>query len=157
VRLRLGAAGPGEGIVGWRLGVGGDAAAREPAPPHPNGAIGVDHVVMTTPDFDRTLAELESDGFELRRIREAGDDARQAFYVIGPALLEVVGPRQPAPDGEARLWGVTFVVSDLDATAVLLGDHLGAPRDAVQPGRRIATVRREAGLGPGVAFMTPRK
>jgi catechol 2,3-dioxygenase-like lactoylglutathione lyase family enzyme len=156
VRLRLGADGPGEGIVGWRLQPGEGPAGRESAPPHPNGAIGVDHVVMTTPDFDRTLAELEADGFELRRIREAGDDARQAFYVVGPALLEVVGPRQPGSGGEARFWGVTFVVADLDATAALLGDRVGTPREAVQPGRRIATVRRDAGLGTAVAFMTPR-
>ena len=113
-------------------------------------------MVLTTPDFDRTLAELAGDGFELRRIREAGENARQAFYVVGPAVLEVVGPREPADGGAARFWGVTFVVSDLDATAALLGDLLGSPRDAVQPGRRIATVRREAGLGAAVAFMTPR-
>jgi hypothetical protein len=34
---------------------------------------------------------------------------------------------------------------------------LGDIRDAVQPGRRIATVRREAGLGVPVALMTPRR
>ena len=31
----------------------------------------------------------------------------------------------------------------------------GTPREAVQPGRRIATIRPAAGLGPAVAFMTP--
>jgi hypothetical protein len=31
---------------------------------------------------------------------------------------------------------------------------LGSVRDAVQPGRRIATMRREANLGLPVAFMT---
>jgi hypothetical protein len=46
-------------------------------------------------------------------------------------------------------------VPDIAATAAALGHLLGAPRDAVQPGRRIATLRREAGLGPAVAFMTP--
>jgi hypothetical protein len=39
--------------------------------------------------------------------------------------------------------------------AAVLGDLLGSLRDAVQPGRRIATLRREAGLGPAIAFMTP--
>ncbi len=66
----------------------------------------------------------------------------------------------PASDpdgiGPARLWGVTAVVEDLDALAARLGDRLGAPGDAVQPGRRIATLRREAGLGVPLAFMTPR-
>jgi hypothetical protein len=45
-------------------------------------------------------------------------------------------------------------VADLDATAALLGDLLGAPKVAVQPGRRIATVRADAGLGVPVAFMS---
>ncbi len=35
------------------------------------------------------------------------------------------------------------------------GDLLGEPRAAVQPGRQIATLRKEAGLGPAIAFMTP--
>ena len=59
------------------------------------------------------------------------------------------------PDGAARLWGLAFGVEDLDATARALGDLLGSPRDAVQPGRRIATLRSDAGLGPAIAFMSP--
>ena len=51
--------------------------------------------------------------------------------------------------------GISFLVADLDATAAFLGDLLGTPRDAVQPGRRIATLGREAGLGPAIAFMSP--
>jgi hypothetical protein len=47
------------------------------------------------------------------------------------------------------------VVADLDALASRLGDLLGAIRDAVQPGRRIATLRETAGLGQAVAFMSP--
>ena len=38
----------------------------------------------------------------------------------------------------------------------LAGPLLGAARPAVQPGRRIATVRRAAGLAVALAFMTPR-
>ena len=33
-------------------------------------------------------------------------------------------------------------------------DRIGAPRDAVQPGRRIATIGEGAGLGVPVALMT---
>jgi hypothetical protein len=47
-------------------------------------------------------------------------------------------------------------VDDLEATGAVLGDLLGTPRDAVQPGRKIATLRPEAGLGPAIAFMTPQ-
>jgi hypothetical protein len=43
-------------------------------------------------------------------------------------------------------------VPDLDALA---GPLLSAARDAVQPGRKIATVRRQAGLSVAVALMSP--
>jgi hypothetical protein len=46
-------------------------------------------------------------------------------------------------------------VADLDALAARLGDHLGRIKDAVQPGRRIATLSGAAGLGEAVAFMSP--
>jgi catechol 2,3-dioxygenase-like lactoylglutathione lyase family enzyme len=159
VRLRLVGKGPRRGIVGWTLGEGasGDAAG-----PHPNGAVRVDHVVMLSPDLDRTVAQLESQGFDLRRRREGptpGGSTRQAFFRAGEPILEVVqAPEETSvasdPDGRARLWGVAFVVEDMDRTAEALGELLGRPRDAVQPGRRIATLRPEAGLGPAVAFMT---
>jgi len=36
----------------------------------------------------------------------------------------------------------------------MLGAHAGEPRAAVQPGRRIATVRRSAGLTVPLALMS---
>ncbi len=118
---------------------------------------------MLTPDLDRTVEELESQGFDLRRRREGptpGGSTRQAFFRAGEPILEVVQAPEGTsvardPDGPARLWGLAFVAPDLDATAAALGELLGSPRDAVQPGRRIATMRAEAGLGPAVAFMSP--
>ena len=35
------------------------------APTHPNGALGIDHVVAITPDFDRTSAALADAGLPL--------------------------------------------------------------------------------------------
>jgi hypothetical protein len=160
VRLRLVGKGPRRGIVGWALD--GDAPA-EPAPPHPNGVVSVDHVVMLSPDLDRTVEELESQGFELRRLREGetpGGSTRQAFFRAGEPILEVVQAPDGTsvardPEGPSRLWGLAFVVEDIERTARALGELSGAPREAVQPGRRIATLRPEAGLGPAIAFMTP--
>jgi hypothetical protein len=43
----------------------------------------------------------------------------------------------------------------LERTVAFLGDRVGEIRDAVQPGRRIATLRRSAGLSVPVALMTP--
>jgi Glyoxalase-like domain len=159
VRLRLVGKGQRRGIVGWTLGGGGPS---EPGGPHPNGVASVDHVVMLSPDLDRTVGELEEQGFDLRRRREGptpGGSTRQAFFRAGEPILEVVQAPEGTsvardPDGPARLWGLAFGVEDMERTAAALGDLLGTPRDAVQPGRRIATLRPEAGLGPAVAFMS---
>jgi len=131
--------------------------------PQPNGVLAVDHVVAFTPDLDRTADALRAAGLTFRRLREEptpGGAPRQAFFRMGEVLLEVVqappGSRiARRPDLPARLWGISCLVADLDATAAHLGPLLGEPRDAVQPGRRIATLRREAGLGPAVAFISP--
>jgi hypothetical protein len=161
VRLRLSGKGTVRGITGWTLGDG--ERSGHPTAPHPNGAVAVDHVVMLTPDLDRTMGELEEQGFDLRRVREGptpGGSTRQAFFRAGEPILEVVQAPEGTsvardPAGPARLWGLAFTVEDLDEPARTLGELLGTPRDAVQPGRRIATVRPAAGLGPAVAFMTP--
>ena len=161
VRLCLGA--DGEGIVGWSFrnleqrNLAGLSACPSTTPPpepveHPNSASAVDHVVALTPDFDRTVTKLREAGLDYRRTREARNGVRQAFFALGPCLLELCGPA----DGEVRFWGLTIVVDDLDAAAERLGDRLGRVKDAVQPGRRIATLRPEAGLGIPVAFMSPR-
>jgi hypothetical protein len=121
------------------------APACEPVE-HPNGALAVDHVVALTDDLDRTSAALERAGAPLRRRAEP-----MAFHRLGPLVLEVVGGHD-----RPSLWGFVIVVADLDACARSLGPLLGDVRDAVQPGRRIATVRGEAGVPVALALMTPQ-
>jgi hypothetical protein len=164
VGVHLGA--PGMGIVGWRLaGVDPvaviDGLATEVEPPdlppaaeHDNGAVGIDHMVVVTPNFDRTAAALEAVGIPLRRIATRPDGHRMGFRRLGPAILELVEV-SGTDSGPARFWGLVVVVRDLDALAARLGDQLGGVSDAVQPGRRIATLRDSAGLGQAMAFMTP--
>jgi hypothetical protein len=142
--------------------VGGPPADRVPAPHHANGVNGLDHLVVATPDLDRTVAALTGAGLDLRRTRDAGpgsgpDGARrmQAFFRLGGTILEVVGIEGAHGGGQATFWGLAFTVDDLDATATFLGDRLGPARDAVQPGRRIATLRRDAGSSVAMAFMSP--
>lgn len=137
-------------------------AAGEPAAPHPNGVGHIDHVVAFTPNLDRTVAAGQALGLDLRRVRDEPAPAgspRQVFFRFGEPILEIAQAPDGSPlanDSPARFYGLAFVVDDIDATAAALGDRCGEPRDAIQPGRRIATVRREAGLGLPVAFMTPR-
>lgn len=163
VELWLDAA--GHGITGWTLrrisvhhDVDGLPTGVTTEPPgaetgHPNGAMGLDHVVITTPDFDRTGAALEEAGIPLRRVRDAGS-FRQGFRRLGPAILEVVeAPKMPI--GPARFWGLVVVVADLVGLRTRLAPQVGEIRDAVQEGRRIATLSQDAGLSPRIAFMDP--
>jgi hypothetical protein len=128
-------------------------AAGAPPTAHPNSAAGLDHVVIITPDFDRTAAALAAADIPLRRVRDAGR-FRQGFRRLGPAILELV-ESPDAPPGPARFWGLTVIVTDLDALKRRLQDLLTDPRPAVQPGRRIAALREAGRLSPRVAFMDP--
>lgn len=176
VRIRF-VPGDERGVLGWELAgldpsfEGGDIdgipTSRAPENGfnqaddvvHPNGAVAVDHVVVATPDLDRSIAALEAVGLEARRTRDAGrPDAprQQVFFWVGQPILELVGPPEPRGDRPATIWGLTCTVDDLDATASDLGDGVGRVKDAVQPGRRITTLRHaELGVSVPVAFMSP--
>jgi hypothetical protein len=176
VRIGLAGTDAGKGVAGWSLrGVAsteldGLATARSERelpgapPPHPNGITTLDHVVAITPALERTVAALEVAGLDLRRIREEPTPAgapRQAFFRLGPTILEVVQEPPEAieragGDHPAFFWGLAFVAPDLDATVAGLGDRVSEIRPAIQPGRRIATLRRSAGLALPVALITPR-
>jgi len=176
VRVHLAGPHAGERLAGWSLrdvegleldGLPTARSERPPpaaAPEHPNGLVAVDHVVAMTPALDRTLTALKRAGLDLRRIREQPTPAgapRQAFFRLGATILEVV---QEPPEAIERaggghaafFWGLALLAPDLDATVASLGEHAGEPRDAVQPGRRIATLRRSAGLALPVALISPR-
>jgi hypothetical protein len=175
-RIRLAPDESGLGITAWSLrGVpdpaelDGLTTTRSDRPPpdvvpaHPNGVTALDHLVVITPDLDRTVAALEVAGLDLRRIREEPTPAgapRQAFFRLGAVILEVIQEPPEAIErsgGErpAFFWGLAFSAPELDATLASLGDRVGSIRDAVQPGRRIATLRRSAGLTLPIALMTP--
>jgi hypothetical protein len=177
VRLRLIGRAAGRGLVSWSLreltGVDLDglptsrsrAPTRVAAGAHPNGVVALDHIVAMSPTLDRTVPALESAGLRLRRIRELPTPAgapRQAFFRLGGEVLEVV--EEPGgvavADGErdrpARLWGLAFVVEDIDSAVERFGADAGPVHPAVQRGRQIATLRRSAGLAVPVALMSPR-
>lgn len=174
-RIRLAGPDAGRGLVGWSLrGIAAteldglptsrsDRPAPGAVPAHPNGVTALDHVVAITPALERTVAALGDAGLDLRRIREEPTPAgapRQAFFRLGEVILELV---QEPPEAIARhgaerpafFWGLALLAPDLDATVAGLGDAAGEARAAVQPGRRIATLRRSAGLALPIALMTP--
>jgi hypothetical protein len=120
---------------------------------HPNGVTQLDHLVVFTDDPQRTTTRYAGLGLDARRVRDVGNGRTQTFFRAGEVIIELVGP-VPDVDGE-RFWGLALTVADLDACAVLLGERLGPIKDAVQPGRRIATLRhKECGLTVPIAFMS---
>jgi hypothetical protein len=163
VTLRLAGRERGTGIVEWALAgaqsadieglptrlVDAPAAAKE-RPEHPNGALRIDHLVVSTGTLDRTIASLEDAGIDLRRLRD-DRPRRMAFFRLGEVILELVEADEGSPPA---FWGLVVTVSDLDRLAADLGDRLGRVHAAVQEGRRIATVRGSAGVGPALAFMS---
>jgi hypothetical protein len=175
VALRFAGAKAGVGIAAWSLrdlsaadldGLPTEAArggVAETAGEHPNGVLAIDHLVAISPSLDRTVASLRRAGLDLRRVREEPTPAgapRQAFFRLAEVILEVVqepenvtrergGAQRPA-----QFWGLALLCSDLERTVVAFGSHVGAVRDAVQPGRRIATVKRSAGLAVPLALMS---
>jgi hypothetical protein len=72
----------------------------------------------------------------------------------GDVIVELFGPAKPAGDGPATFWDLAYTVADLDATVRRLGGAVGLARAAVQPGRRIASLRRGV-LAVPTAFMSP--
>jgi hypothetical protein len=177
-RTRISLAGEStrRGILEWSLGgiTGNEldglptTQSNLPPPPtareHPNGVLAIDHVVVMSPALDRSVQALQAAGLDLRRIREQPTPAgapRQAFFRLGEVILEVVQEpeqalqkRPGATDGPARFWGVALLTGDLDRTVARLAEHVSEIRPAVQPGRRIATLRRSAGLAIPVALMS---
>lgn len=174
VRIRLVGREQGTGIVGWSLrglpngrtdldGVptrGSDADATPPAV-HVNGVTAIDHVVLMSPDLNRTVESFATVGADPRRERDTelgGRPIRQIFFRLGEVIVEVVGTPGAAGEGPATLWGLTYVVADIDATASFFGDRAAPIKDAVQPGRRITTLRHhELGLSVRTAMISARR
>jgi hypothetical protein len=171
----LGPAADRRGLVGWSLrgalntrldGLPTEISEADPRPQasmHPNGVVSIDHIVAMSPAFARSVEALRSAGLDLRRVREEPTPAgapRQAFFRLGDEILELVQEpeeivaRAGGPDRPARFWGMAVLVEDIERAVEGLGDHGGEVREAVQPGRRIATVRRSAGLSVPLALMS---
>jgi hypothetical protein len=178
VRIELVGRGGGSGLVGWTLrsraadalgdvdgvpttwaaGMADDA--RTPAV-HANGVTAIDHIVLLSPDLDRTVTALATAGVHPRRERDAdlgGQPIRQIFFRFGETVVEVVGTPGAAGPGPSTLWGVTFVVEDIDRSADHFGDRTTPVKPAVQPGRRITTLRHhELGMSVRTALISARR
>jgi len=176
VRIRLVGRDRGTGIVGWSLrelpsdnslseldGIATSVSENPAAEPaaHANGVTGIDHVVLMSPDLGRTVEALAAIGVHPRRERDAelgGRPIRQIFFRLGEVILEVVGSPGTAEAAPSTLWGITYVVANIDATASFFGERTTPVKDAVQPGRRITTLRHEDfGISVRTAMISARR
>lgn len=175
VRVRLVGRDAGRRILGWSLrglppeDLDGDSIDGLPtttsvAPPpepaeHPVGATHIDHVVLLSPDLARTAAAIEALGIVRRGERDTetyGAPMRQIFFRLGEVIVELVGAPDSPGEGDPGFFGLAITVTDLDAAAARLGQHLGDTKEAVQAGRRIATLRhRDLGMSVATALMSP--
>ncbi len=179
----------GKGIVAWTLqgdglegvtsieGLPTTVVTGVTTPPtdaplgHSNGVTSIDHLVLMTPDVERTVSTLERLGLPCRRRRQGeayGKPMSQAFFWLGDpdggdadkVVLEVVGSPDVDPQAAeqpARFFGIAYTVANLEATGAFLGDLMKAPVDAVQPGRQITTISSKAGATVAIALMTPHQ
>jgi hypothetical protein len=120
-------------------------------------------VVVISPQLERSIRAFTSAGVELKRVRNEPTQAgapRQAFFKLDGVVLEMVQEPQDTLDREGdedrplRFWGLALKTLDLKQTVKAFGEGVSEIRDAVQDGRRIATVRRSAGLSIPVALMS---
>lgn len=183
VHQLVGTDGGAKGIVGWTLSGDIDpgitqieglpttvttGAPQATTEAHANGVLTIDHLVVMTPDVERTVAALEALGLPCRRRRQGeayGKPMSQAFFWLGnpdgtdaeKVVLEVVGSPEPDPaqtDSPAKFFGIAYTVADLEATGQFFGDLMKPPFDAVQPGRRITTISSKAGANVAIALMS---
>ena len=131
-----------------------------PSIAHPNGSIGFHHVVLMVPEFDIGKTALSNAGVHVEQGRPFGSTEKamlRSAPKMGDIELELIGPESEDRSRHWQLWGLVVAVSDIDATSELLGDLLGQVKPAVQPHRRIATLKKEAELGVAVAFLGPKE
>ncbi|MEM7092930.1 MAG: hypothetical protein AAF567_08000 [Actinomycetota bacterium] len=125
---------------GGAIPTGGEAEAAA----HPNGVVSIDHVVVMTPNADRTHDAFAGAGIEARRVRRFETKKgthRQTFYWLGDVICEVAGADDGRGDDPASWWGLALTVADIESTAAFFGDSCTPVKDAVQPGRKVTTLR----------------
>lgn len=107
------------------------------------GVIGIDHIVIRTPQAERAAALYGARlGLDMRLDREVAG-RRLMFFRCGDAIVEIAEDRSLADDADL-LWGLSWRVSDADAEQARLaarGVAVSEVRPGFKPGTRVFTVR----------------
>lgn len=127
-----------------------EVAACEAAPGASAPGWDLDHVVLLVPDLEDAVETMARIG-AAPRLRVEVKGRPTAFFRVG-AVLEVIESPVRAPS----LFGVALVTEEPLEVVILrwrsMGRDVTAARPAIQPGRRIFTVK---GTEAGLAVMSP--
>lgn len=142
-----------EGAPGWAWDEAGPdlgIAIVEPASGEPAEGWDLDHVVLLVPEVEVAVAEIHH-ALGRPRLQTEVKGRPTAFYRVGPLLEMIESPvRAPA------LYGIALVTTEPLEVVTLRwrsrGLNVTDPKAAIQPGRRIITVK---GTEAGLAVMSP--
>lgn len=105
------------------------------------GVLGLDHVVIRSPDMERAAALYGARlGLDMRLDREVRGH-RLMFFRCGDAVVEIA--HDPARETDL-LWGLSWRVANADSARTRLnnvGFDVSDVRQGVKPGTRVFTVR----------------
>lgn len=105
--------------------------------------LGLDHIVVRTPDTERAAALYGARlGLDMRLDREVMG-RRLVFFRCGDAIVEIVHD-ETLSDGRDKLWGLSWRVADADTERARLaaaGFDVSDVRLGAKPGTRVFTVR----------------
>ena len=137
------------------------ARRRRPSRPcTPTASRSIDHVVLLSPDtaphHRRPRGGRASTSAASRETDSYGAPMRQTFFRAGEVIIELIGPDEPGEGATALLRPGPHRRPTSTPPAALLGAGARRPKDAVQPGRRIASLRhKELDVSVATAFMSP--
>ena len=135
--------------------------------PHPNGALGLYSLCVTTPDFEGTISALQQSGLALRRVRRPDDAAWPiscglpvAFFKFGAppgrdVILELVGPGTSGGAAKAmEHMGLSMGEHALIAGLVVEVPSISPISDSISPiasslGLQLLGAERDAAQGHG--------
>jgi hypothetical protein len=111
--------------------------------------MSVDHIVVLVPDLDEAIGRFSRAGLEPRLQMKVRD--RPAVFFRAGLVIEVI----ESPVRQASLYGVALA-SEIPLETISLewrsrGLDVGEIKPAIQPGRRIMTIRD---LDAGLAVMS---
>jgi catechol 2,3-dioxygenase-like lactoylglutathione lyase family enzyme len=124
--------------------------------------LGLDHIVVSTEDPERAAALYGARlGLDMALDRSHQDWGQLMFFRCGDLIVEVVKrPVAGADKTTDKLWGLSWRVTDLDATRARLvasGIDVSEVRAGRKPGTRVVSVRSGAcGIHTLLLERTPR-